>query len=133
VLGVMIRAFYDHYIRNLQSLRAIYCQSQLLPMSAMGMDEATLREEINPRTRHLFDVLEEHLTDASTSSSERRRMRRLAFSAWLSALGLMTMLGVAESAQDPLIYSDKELVDTLTRVYDDAHNADAPPGSIAST
>jgi len=120
VLGVVIRAFYAHYIHDLESFRAIYGQSQLLPMSAMGMDETTLREEINPRTRHLFDVLEDQLTTDKTSPAERRRMRRLAFSAWLAALGLMTMLSVADSAQDPLIYSDEELLDTLTRLYDNA-------------
>jgi AcrR family transcriptional regulator len=120
VLGVMIRAFYDHYINALEAFRAIYCQSQLLPMSTIRLDEETLREEINPATRRLFDLLEDRLTEDGMSRAERRRIRRLAYSAWLSALGMMTMLSVADSAQDPLIYKDKELLDTLTRVYDEA-------------
>ena len=120
VLGVVIRAFYDHYIHALEAFRTIYCQSQLLPMSAIRLDEETLREEINPATRRLFDLLEDRLTSEGMSRAERRRVRRLAYSAWLSALGMMTMLSVADSAQDPLIYKDKELLDTLTRVFDEA-------------
>ena len=120
VLGVMIRAFYAHYIHALEAFRAIYCQSQLLPMSAIRLDEETLREEIHPRTRRLFDLLEDRLTGASASRADRRRVRRLAYSAWLSALGMMTMLSVADAAQDPLIYTDKELLATLIGVFDNA-------------
>jgi AcrR family transcriptional regulator len=120
VLGVVIRAFYAHYIHALEAFRAIYCQMQLLPMSAIRLDEEMLREEINPHTRRLFDLLEARLSGEGMSRTERRRMRRLAYSAWLSALGMMTMLSVADSAHDPLIYSDKELLGTLSGVFDDA-------------
>ncbi len=46
-------------------------------------------------------------------------MRKLAFTAWLSALGLVTMLGVADAVDDPLIHSDEDLLDTLSSVFDD--------------
>jgi len=123
VLGVMVKAFYDHYIHALEAFRAIYCQSQLLPAATMGLDEDTLRETINPQTRRLFDLLEQRLTAKGMSKPERRQKRRLAYSAWLSALGLLTMLSVTEAAGDPLIYSDRELLDTLKGVFNDAAQA----------
>jgi len=46
-------------------------------------------------------------------------MRNLAFTAWVSALGLVTMLGVADAVNDPLLHSDEDLLDTLSSVFDD--------------
>jgi hypothetical protein len=84
------------------------------------MDEITIRNEINPRTRDLFDRLEQRLANASRSKAKRERLRRLAFAAWTAALGLMTMLSVADSIDDPLIHSDEQLLDTLATVFDEA-------------
>jgi len=119
-LGTLIRTFYDHYIDRLNAFRSVYCQSQLYRTHELGLDKSTIRDEINPRTRHLFDVLEERIAGSSASKSERERIRRLAFSAWLGALGLMTMLGVADANDDPLIYKDEDLLKTLSDVFDNA-------------
>lgn len=118
-LGTLIRAFYEHYIGRLDAFRSVYCQSQLYS-SPGALDADTVRNEINPRTRHLFDVLEARIAGSSASVDRRERMRRLAFSAWLSALGLMTMLGVVDALNDPLVHSDEDLLDTLAGVFDEA-------------
>lgn len=119
-LGTLIRAFYDHYINNLDAFRIVYCQSQLYAAPNLRIDEETLRDEINPRTRHLFDVLEGRMTRKSVSSKERMRLRQLAFVAWTSALGLLTMLGIAEANDDPLIHTDEALLAALSNVFDSA-------------
>jgi AcrR family transcriptional regulator len=117
-LGTLVRAFYDHYIDNLDALRFIYCQSQLYAAPDHGMDQDTVREEINPRTQHLFDELESRLSaDRKLSGAKRDRLRRLAFTAWTSALGLLTMLGIADALDDPLVHSKEDLIDTLTEVF----------------
>lgn len=120
VLGTLIATFYDHYIGRLNAFRSVYCQFQLHRTNEPGLDKATIHDEINPRTRHLFDVLEERLAGSSGSKSERERARQLAFSAWLAALGLMTMLGVADANEDPLIHSDEDLLRMLSGVFDSA-------------
>ena len=117
-LGKLIRAFYDHYINRLDSFRTVYCQSQLHSVARPALDKDTLVDEINPRTRHLFDRLENRIASSSASEAERRRTRRLAFIAWTSALGLVTMLGIADATNDPLVHSDQELLDTLAGVFD---------------
>ncbi len=120
ILGTLIRAFYGHYIKNLDALRVIYCQSQLFAAQHERIEEQTLRDEINPRTRHLFDILEKRMASADVGEDERLRTRQLAFVAWSSALGLLTMLGVAEANNDPLIHSDEALLATLSKAFDSA-------------
>jgi len=118
VLGSMIRTFYAHYIKHLDAFRAVYCASQLYQTGSGIIDQDLLRDEINPRTRGLFDILEDRLSKPSMSGNARARRRRLAYSAWLAALGLMTMLAVADATNDPLIHSDQDLVDSLAEVFD---------------
>ena len=122
ILGGLINAFYEHYIHRLDAFRTIYCQSQLYSAATAVIDRSTLQDEINPTTRQLFDLLEVRLAGPDASESERRQMRQLAFTAWMSALGLMTMLGVADASSDPLVHSDRELLETLSNVYGSTEN-----------
>ena len=126
VLGALIKAFHAHYVNNLGAFRAIYCGTQMYAPSASDMDEATLREAIHPRTRRLFDVLEQRLAGEAASKAERRRARQLAFTAWTSALGLVTMLGVADATNDPIMHPVPALLRTLAQVYDDAATTSLP-------
>lgn len=119
-LGTLIRAFYEHYINHLDAFRVVYCQSQLYATSDLGLDKDTLRDEINPRTRHLFDVLERRISSSGMKKKERERVRKLAFVAWTSALGLLTMLGIADATNDPLVHSDEDLLGLLSNVFDAA-------------
>ena len=64
--------------------------------------------------------LEERLATEGMCKKQRAAVRRLAYSAWLAALGLVTMLGVAESAGDPLVHKDSDLVETLAGVFNAA-------------
>ncbi len=119
-LGTLIRAFYDHYIEDLDAFRTVYCQLQLYSPREQHLDEQTIRDDINPRTRHLFDSVEARLMTGAISRTKRERMRRLAFTAWTSALGLIAVLGVTRALDDPLIHSDDDLLDTLVATFDDA-------------
>ena len=120
ILGTLIQSFYAHYLNNLDAFRIIYCQSQLYSSSSAALDDLTLREEIHPRTRLLFDVLEERIAGKAATKAKRQRARQLAFTAWTSALGLVTMLGVADATDDPVVHSDKALLKTLSDVFDAA-------------
>ena len=116
-LGRLIRRFYEHYINNLEAFRTVYCLSQLNSSVRIAMNEKTLREEINPRTHRLFDALEARLAKESMSRQQRERIRRLSFVAWTSALGLVTMLSLAEAVGDPLTHRDEDLLEVLTQVF----------------
>jgi AcrR family transcriptional regulator len=118
LLGAMIRAFHAHYAGRLHAFRFVYGQSQLYTTPEFGMDADMIRDEITPRTRRLFDVLESRLADSALPAERRRSLRRLAFVAWTSALGLVTMLGIADATRDPLVHSDEVLVDALAQAFD---------------
>jgi len=117
-LGTMIRGFHAHYADRLHAFRFVYGQSQLYTIPEFGVDADMIRDEITPRTRRLFDQLESQLANSDMSADRRQAIRRLAFVAWTSALGLVTMLGIAEATRDPLLHSDEVLVDTLARAFD---------------
>jgi len=118
LLGTMIRAFHAYYADQLHAFRFVYGQSQLYTIPEFGVDADMIRHEITPRTRRLFDQLESQITNAEMSREARQSIRRLAFVAWTSALGLVTMLGIADATRDPLLHSDEVLVDTLARAFD---------------
>ena len=44
----------------------------------------------------------------------------MAFLAYLAAIGLLTMKGVVESLEDPLVYSDDQLIKGFARVFEAA-------------
>ncbi len=119
-VAAMIRAFHAHYRANLHAFRFVYGQLQLYVTPDFGIDAEMVRSEITPRTRHLFDLLESRLALGDQGNNERRRMRRLAFVAWMSVLGLLTMIAIAEGMDDPLLYPDEELLDTIVSVFEQA-------------
>ena len=119
-IGAMIRAFHSHYRENLHAFRFVYGQLQLYLKPEFGIDAEMVRSEITPRTRHLFDLMELRLASSDRGGRERRSMRRLAFVAWTSVLGLLTMVAIAEGMDDPLLYPDEELLDTITSIFDQA-------------
>ena len=82
------------------------------------LDEATLRQDIHPHTRRLFDTLEAIIAGDGATVAKRRHARRQAFAAWASALGLMTMIGLAEATHDPLVHSHESLLSTLARAFE---------------
>ena len=49
--------------------------------------------------------------------------RLLAFLAYLAAIGLLTMKGVVEHVDDPLRYSDEELIEGFAKVFAAAASA----------
>ena len=66
-IASMIRAFHAHYRKDLHAFRFVYGQSQLYLNPELGIDAAMVRNEITPRTRHLFDMLESRFAGADLS------------------------------------------------------------------
>ena len=118
----LMRAFYDHYIVRLDAFRTIYGRTQVYSVNQTAIDQDTLRDEINPRTRRLFDRLEERIAGGSASEQESRHARQLAFTAWTSVLGLMTMFSIADATNDPLVHTHRDLLDMLSNVFDQARS-----------
>ena len=119
VLGSLIRAFYQRYRNRLHAFRLVYCQFQLLDMQALGFDQDTLRQDVNPLSQRLFDIVMSILSE-NGKYPPTPALRQLAFSAWLAALGLVEMLSISDAANDPLRHSDEALLTTLESVFNAA-------------
>ncbi|HEV7284811.1 MAG TPA: hypothetical protein VGN75_08125, partial [Kaistia sp.] len=79
-------------------------------------------ERIRPLNDLLFAKATEMLVAERKERDPRAAVepRLLAFLAYLSAIGLLTMKGMVEPMDDPLIYSDEQLVEGLARVFEAA-------------
>lgn len=116
VLGVLVRTFVDYYRPRLNAFRLIYCRFQLADVQALGFDQKALQSKVHPLTQTLFDTVVARLrTQRDDVPSED--LRRLAFSAWLSAVGLVDMLGIVEASEDTLRFSEESLVRTFETVF----------------
>lgn len=65
------------------------------------------------------DGLEKKLSDEQKKRPSRAKVepRLLSFLAYLASIGLLTMKGMVENMDDPLIYSDEQLIEGFARVF----------------
>lgn len=117
VLAAMMRAFYSHYRGNLHAFRFVYCRTQVKSAEETIIDADVVRDDIAPRTGRLFDMLEARLSGHTDRTDMRARARTLAYTAWSSVLGLVTIIGISDAISDPLLHSDEDLLDRLVQVF----------------
>ncbi len=79
-------------------------------------------ERIRPVNGMLYGGAETRLcADQRTGAFPKSRdPRRFAFTAHMAVLGLLNMKAIAASAKDPLIHSDKDLIDDVCTTFRDA-------------
>jgi AcrR family transcriptional regulator len=117
-LHAIVRESVDAYAPNLDDFRLAFLHSQVAGQGAVHFD----REQF-ARIRPLNDLW---FAGAAKKLGEDRRRRPgrdrveprlLAFLAYLSAIGFLTMKGMVESLDDPLIYSDEQIIEGFARVF----------------
>lgn len=113
-LGALIAASVKSFGSRIEDFRLAFLQSQLASPGSVRLDA-----EQFARIRPLNDLLLAGAAKklASSGASPGVEPRLLAFLAYLSAIGLLTMKGLVESLNDPLKYSDDELIEALARVF----------------
>jgi AcrR family transcriptional regulator len=117
-IEALIRAYVAYFAPRLDAFRLVMVHVQ---QAAPG----ALPPEVIARIRPLNDVLygeaEVKLVADRRGARGRRRdpsaPRRLVFSAHLAAIGLLTMKSLVERFEDPLRFTDDELVDELCRAF----------------
>lgn len=114
ILAGIVRAMYAHYRPKLSTFRMIYLQLQLGPQGGMGMD-ATLKERVHPHSRRLFDALQAVLDAGQAAGVVQPGLetRTAVVAAHAAAIGVLTMIALAERADDPLRQGDEQLVGAL--------------------
>src|SRR5262249_39471560 len=120
-LGAIIRESVRTFSSRLDDFRLAFLHGQVA-----GPGAVHLNAEQFARIRPLNDLV---YAGAAKMVSEGRKRgslkgavppRLMAFLAGLSALGLLTMKGMVESFDDPLLYSDEQLTEGLVRIFEAA-------------
>lgn len=120
-LRAIIEGTYGTYAGRLDDFRLAFLFAQV-----SGTGGLHWNAEQFERLRPLNDLC---FSEAAGILGEERKTRQrkggveprlLAFLAHLATLGLLTMKGLVDEMDDPLVYSDEELVDGLARVFEAA-------------
>jgi AcrR family transcriptional regulator len=114
-LGAVIGATVEAFAPQLDDFRLAFLFGQVAGAGALRWD-AEQFERIRPLNELLLAGTTARL---GGEGPERPAVepRLMAFLAYLSAIGLLTMKGMVERMDDPLLYSDAELVEGFSRVF----------------
>jgi AcrR family transcriptional regulator len=120
-LGALVRETVKVFTPGLEDFRLAFLHGQVASPGAVHFDAGQFA-----RIRPLNELL---LAGAAKKVAEDREQhpgparvepRLMAFLAYLSAIGLLTMKGMVESLNDPLIYSDDQLIEGFARIFETA-------------
>jgi AcrR family transcriptional regulator len=137
-----VRAAVERAADGGEALRAIVCETiktfsanlddfrlAFLFAQVAGSGAVKLNPEQFARVRPLNDLL---LAGATQKLEMEGALpvepRLVAFLAFVSALGVLTMKGLVESMNDPLAYADDQLMDGLASVFEAAVRGSRRPG-----
>lgn len=120
-LRAIIRELVQSYSSNIDDFRLAYLFGQVA-----GPGTVHLAAEQLERIRPLNDLAYAGAAERLATDWKRKRGRAdvnprlMAFLANIAAVGLLTFKGMVESAGDPLLYSDDELIEGLSRIFEAA-------------
>ena len=117
-LGAIIRESVKVFTPRIDDFRLAFLHAQVAGKGAVHFDEQQFAR-IRPLNELWFAGAVKRLNDERGKRARRGQVepRLMAFLAWLAAVGLLTMKGMVESLDDPLLYSDEQLIDGFARVF----------------
>lgn len=119
-LEAIIRTYIGHFLPRLEMHRLV---TMFVPTPLAFRASPEVLARIRPVNDLMYGAAAAKLAaerrDEKRAPKKRdpRAARRLAFTAHLAALGFLTMRAITDSMNDPLLYSDAELVDDLCRTF----------------
>lgn len=120
-LRAIVRESVDVFAPRIEDFRLAFLYGQAAGHGGVHFDEEQFAR-IRPLNDLWFEGTAQKLRQEAKTKPNRAGVepRLMAFLAYLAALGLLTMKGMVESLDDPLIYSDDQLVEAFARVFDAA-------------
>lgn len=116
-LGAIVRETVQAYASKMDDFRLAFMFGQVAGTAGVQWSPAQFA-----RIRPLNDMIlggAGAMIEKGKPDGRKVEPRLLAFLAYVSALGLLTMKGMVESLGDPLIYSDEELIDGFAQLFAD--------------
>lgn len=120
-LGALVRETLKAFTPGLEDFRLAFLHGQVASPGAVHFDAGQFAR-IRPLNELLLAGVAKKLAEDREQHPGRTRVepRLMAFLAYLSAIGLLTMKGMVESLNDPLIYSDDQLIEGFARIFETA-------------
>jgi len=117
-LGAVLRETVKGFAPRLDDFRLAFLYGQVSAPGAVHFS-AEQFARIRPLNNLLLAGAVRKLAEAGGQLPNKAGVepRLMAFLAYLAALGLLTMKGMVESMDDPLLYSDDQLVDGFARIF----------------
>lgn len=118
MLGTIVRETTHAFAPRLDDFRLAFLFGQVAGAGAIHWTEEQLAR-IRPLNEQLLARATQTLAEEGRRHPPRAAVepRLLAFLAYLAAVGLLTMKGMVEHVEDPLVYSDEELIEGFARVF----------------
>ena len=113
-LAAIIRSTVEGFAPQMDDFRLAYLLSQVSNPSGLQVSPAQFKR-IRPINDLLLGGAVRKLSGNGQTAVVEPRL--LAFLAFVSALGLLTMKGLVESLGDPLLYSDELLIEALSKIF----------------
>lgn len=116
-LAAVVRATISSFAPRLDDFRLTYLHGQLADGAVPVGPEDLAR--LRPLNDLAYAGAARRVADSLHGKASRAGVepRLLVFLANLASLGVLTMKGLVESVDDPLLYSDEQLIAALSRVF----------------
>ncbi len=126
-IGALIRRSVMEFAPRLEDFRLAFLQGQVASPGSVHFDEEQFAR-IRPLNNLWFAGAAKKLSEdadkpgkgAGQDKGARKPVvepRLMAFLAYLSALGMLTMKGMVESLDDPLIYTDEQMIEGFAKIF----------------
>lgn len=114
-LEAIIRTYTAFFLPRLEMHRLV---TMFVPTPLAFRTSPEVLARIRPVNDLMYGAAAAKLgAERKPKKTDPRAARRLAFTAHLAALGFLTMRAITDSMNDPLLYTDAELVDDLCRTF----------------
>jgi AcrR family transcriptional regulator len=107
-----VRALTRHHLRDLANFRTLYMSAHVDISTRPPAGDADALAPVHQTTSRMYAVLEERIA-ADPAYRPGENPRRLAVAAHMAAVGLLTLVALADAMQDPLRHGTEALVDAL--------------------
>ncbi|WP_170314602.1 TetR/AcrR family transcriptional regulator [Aquibium carbonis] len=121
-ITAFVRALVRYHLSDLGRFRMLYLWLQFEPGVALRPGDEHLLDPIHETTGSSYDVLEAKIT-ADPSFLGDGDARKLAVAVDMAALGLVTMMAMAEAMNDPWRHSTDSMVDALVDLLTGKHGS----------
>jgi AcrR family transcriptional regulator len=121
----LMRTCFDRYRDNLRAFALTHTVGSIPPEYRKLVGPAEL-ERIRPINDMTYGGTEQRLRADQRAGRfpKHRNPRRFAFTAHMAVTGVLNMKAITESANDPLIHRDDDLIDSLCKTFRAAASGD---------